>query len=753
VASEVANGITLCLLDSGGNETRVPLVDYDAGVWHTFVPGVGPGQAYGYRASGPYRPASGIRCNEAKLLLDPYCRAVTGGMRNRPSVLGYADGDPGTPSDLDSGPDVPHSLVVDTAYTWYQNVPIRRPYADTIIYEVHVKGFTIRHPGVPEELRGTYAGLGHEAAIEYLTGLGITAVELLPVHEFVPEGLLTDRGLTNYWGYNTIGFFAPSQRYSAAVRAGQPGGQVAEFKDMVDALHAAGLEVIIDVVFNHTAEGNQLGPTLSFRGLDNPAYYRLVNDDPRAYFDTTGTGNSLNAGHPRTLQLIMDSLRYWLNEMHVDGFRFDLAATLARQEGGFDGTSAFFDLISQDPVVSRAKLIAEPWDVGQMDSYDLGRFPPLWSEWNGRYRDSMRDFWRSRPIGLGEFATRFAGSSDLYGWDRRRPTSSVNLITVHDGFTLRDLVSYDGKHNEANGESNHDGTGENRSWNCGAEGPTDDPAVLALRGRQSRAMLATLLLSSGIPMLLGGDEIGRTQQGNNNAYCQDNEISWFDWSGADTDLFAFTKRLIALRSHHPVFRRRRFLTGADAKELGWFTPAGTAMTGADWNDASALAVTVYLDGSDSPDRAADGSLLIDDDFLILVNAWWEPLTFTIPVTRPPQDAAQRTWLPELDTYAGTTGAIGTTDDSDTAGNAPDSSDTPSVTSTSGTIDDSGTTSASGITGDTDPFGISSPTGNTGPAGQPAGAGAAGGAGPGAVHSGDQLTAAPRSVTVLRAPRA
>jgi isoamylase len=519
-------------------------------------------------------------------------------------------------------------------------------------YETHVKGFTMKHPEVPEELRGTYAGLGHEAATGYLTDLGITAVELLPVHEFVPEGLLTDRGLTNYWGYNTIGFFAPSHRYSAAVRAGQPGGQVGEFKAMVDALHGAGLEVILDVVFNHSAEGNQLGPTLCFRGLDNPVYYRLDNDDARFYFDTTGTGNSLNAGHPRTLQLMMDSLRYWLTEMHVDGFRFDLAATLARQEGGFDNTSAFFDMVSQDPVVSQAKLIAEPWDVGQLDSYDLGRFPPLWSEWNGKYRDSMRDFWRSRPVGLGEFASRFAGSSDLYGWDRRRPTASVNLITVHDGFTLHDLVSYDGKHNEANGEDNHDGTDDNRSWNCGAEGPSSDPGVLALRARQTRAMLSTLLLSSGIPMLLGGDEVGRTQQGNNNAYCQDNEICWYDWSSADTDLLAFTRRLMALRARHPVFRRRRFLTGADAKELGWFTPVGTPMTDADWNDDSSLSLGIYLDGSDSPDRAADGSLLLDDDFYLLVNGYWEPLTFTIPAVRTPSDGAAESWRVEISTYDG-----------------------------------------------------------------------------------------------------
>jgi glycogen operon protein len=476
--------------------------------------------------------------------------------------------------------------------------------------------------------------------------LGVTAVELLPVHQSVPESFLPQRGLTNYWGYNTIGYFAPHNGYSAAVRAGVPGGQVAEFKAMVNALHGAGLEVILDVVFNHTCEAGPQGPTLCFRGLDNPAYYRLEPGDPGRYVDTTGCGNSLNAGDPMTLQLIMDSLRYWITEMHVDGYRFDLAPTLARQDGGFDQVSAFFDLVAQDPVVSQAKLIAEPWDVGQMDSYDLGRFPPLWREWNGKYRDTMRDFWRSHPVGIGEFATRFAGSSDLYGGSgRRRPTASVNLITVHDGFTLRDLVSYDSKHNEANGESNRDGTDDNRSWNCGAEGPTDDPAILALRERQSRAVLTTLLLSFGVPMLLGGDEFGRTQQGNNNAYCQDNEITWFDWSATDSGLLAFTRRLVAFRKQHPVFRRRRFLAGKEAAELAWFTFAGTPMTGADWANPGALSVAIYLDGSDDPDLAQDGTPLLDDDFLVLVNAWWEPLDFVIP---PVRDGL--TWRTEIDSY-------------------------------------------------------------------------------------------------------
>ncbi|MGO8884454.1 MAG: glycogen debranching protein GlgX [Streptosporangiaceae bacterium] len=647
VSSAVADGMLLCLFDEGGTETQIPLRDYDAGAWHAFVPGIGAGQAYGYRATGPYDPARGVRCNPAKLLLDPYARAIAGSVSFGPDLFGYAAEDSDAPSDADSAASVPRSLVVaPDNYSWRDGAQPQRRFSDTIIYELHVKGFTMAHPQIPPELRGTYAGLGHEAAIAHLVDLGITAVELLPVHESVPESFLVQRGLTNYWGYNTIGYFAPHQGYSAAVRAGKPGRQVEEFKAMVDALHAAGLEVLLDVVFNHTAEADQLGPTLCFRGLDNPGYYRLETEDPSRYVDTTGCGNSLNAGDPVTLQLMMDSLRYWLTQMHVDGFRFDLATTLGRQDGSFAAVSAFFDMVSQDPVVSRAKLIAEPWDVGQMDSYDLGRFPPLWREWNGKYRDTMRDFWRSHPVGLGEFATRFCGSSDLYAGEHRRPTASVNLITVHDGFTLRDLVSYDDKHNEANGESNRDGTSDNRSWNCGAEGPTDDPAILALRERQSRAMLTTLLLSFGVPMLLGGDEIGRTQQGNNNAYCQDNEIAWVDWSQPDTALRDFTRQLVAFRKQHPVFRRRRFLDGAEASQLRWFTPGGAEMTAGDWSDESALAIGLYLDGSDDPDRAADGTLLADDDFLVLVNAWWEPLGFTIPATR---DGAR--WRTELDTHA------------------------------------------------------------------------------------------------------
>jgi isoamylase len=646
VASGVAEGVEVCLLDEGGGQTRVRLPDYDDGVWHGFVPGAGHGQAYGYRVHGPWDPRRGVRCNPAKLLLDPYARAVHGQVAFGPEVYDYDVANADAPSALDSAGHVPVSLVVDEAFGWGDDAPPRRDYADTVFYEVHVKGFTMRHPGVPEELRGSYAGLGHEAAIEHLTSLGVTAVELLPVHQYVPDYRLLQQGLTNYWGYQTIGYFAPHLAYSAAARSGQAGAQVAEFKAMVRALHRAGLEVILDVVFNHTAEGGPGGPALCFRGLDNAAYYRLDAGDPSRYYDTTGTGNTLNAGNPVALRLIMDSLRYWLTEMHVDGFRFDLAAALARQEGGFSSLSAFFDLVAQDPVVSQAKLVAEPWDVGQLDSYDLGRFPTQWHEWNGRYRDTMRDFWRSHKIGgLGQFATRFAGSSDLYGANRRRPTASVNLITVHDGFTLRDLVSYDAKHNEANGESNRDGTDDNRSWNCGAEGPTPDPGVLALRARQSRAMLTTLLLSFGVPLLLGGDELGRTQGGNNNAYCQDNETSWFDWSAVDSDLLEFTRRLLAFRRAHPVFRRRRFLTGAEASELCWYTPAGTRMTEADWADPNALALGIYLDGSDDPDAGPDGRPLLDDDFLVLVNAWWEPIQFAIPVTR-----AGTRWQDEIDSY-------------------------------------------------------------------------------------------------------
>jgi glycogen operon protein len=653
VFSGIADGVTLCLFDEAGTERQLQLEEQDAGIWHGFAPGVGPGQRYGYRVSGPYVPALGLRCNSNKLLLDPYARAMDGDITWGEEVLGYLPGDPDSFNAKDSAPFVPRSLVVGDEFDWGADAPPAIPYSDTVVYETHVKGFTHLHPGVAEELRGTYAGLASKAALHYLTSLGVTAVELLPVHQHLDDGYLRSKGLDNYWGYSTLGFFAPHAAYSAEVRAGRAGGQVNEFKGMVKALHSAGLEVILDVVFNHTAEGNHLGPTLSFRGFDNPAYYRLVGENPRYYFDTTGTGNSLNPDDPTCLRLIMDSLRHWITEMHVDGFRFDLAVALAREHGGFDRVSAFFDLVSQDPVVSQVKLIAEPWDVGQPDSYDVGRFPALWSEWNGRYRDTVRDFWRGLAGTLPDLATRLTGSADLYGPSRRRPNASINFVTCHDGFTLRDLVSYDHKHNEANGESNNDGTDDNRSWNCGAEGPTDDAAVLALRGRQSRALLSTLLLSLGVPMLLGGDEMGRTQRGNNNSYCQDNEISWFDWGTMDEDLVAFTRALIATRRRHPVLRRRRYASGTLRDNIEWFTPAGSAMNDSDWGAGWTRSVMAYLDGTHDPDRDDRGRPILDDDLLVVVNGWWEPLTFTLP-----DRGTARAWQREVDSFTGEAVAVG-----------------------------------------------------------------------------------------------
>jgi glycogen operon protein len=638
--------VTLCLFHGDGTETQLALPERDGDIWHGFVPGVTSGQAYGFRVSGPYDRARGQRYNPAKLLLDPYARAINGDVRFGPELLDYAMDNTDAPSPLDSAGHMPRSLVTAPASKPVSPGP-GHALADTILYEVHVRGFTAGHPGVPAELRGTYAGLAHEAALQHLVDLGVTAVELLPVHHNVPESFLVERGLTNYWGYNTIGFFAPHAAYSAAVRAGQPGGQVDEFRNMVDALHAAGLEVVLDVVFNHTAEGGAGGPTFCHRGLDNGAYYRLDAADPSRYVDTTGCGNSLNTADATTLRLIMDSLRYWVSEMGVDGFRFDLAPTLGREHGDFDPFSAFFDVVGQDPIVSQVKLIAEPWDVGRMDSYDIGRFPPLWSEWNGRFRDTVRDWWRSRDGLLPDFATRLCGSADIY--DRpdegRRPSASVNFVTVHDGFTLNDLVSYNGKHNEANTENNRDGTDDNRSWNCGAEGPTADAEVNALRARQKRAFLVTQLLSAGVPLLLGGDEIGRTQQGNNNAYCQDNEITWFDWSTVDSELLRFTKDVIALRRRHRAFRRRRYLTGKDAADLRWFTPAGAEMTSADWADPLARSVALFIDGATDPDIGRDGTPMEDDDFILLVNAWWEPLAFQLPA-----DVATRQWEIVCDSF-------------------------------------------------------------------------------------------------------
>ncbi len=623
--------VTLCLFDRDGTESRVQLPDRDGDVWHGFVPGVRAGQAYGYRVDGPFDPARGLRYNPAKLLLDPYARAIAGDVWYGPEVLGHAVENPWAPSSLDSAAHVPRSLVIGDTSVPAASRP-RYDFSQTVLYEVHVRGFTATHPDIPPPLRGTYAGLAHDAAVDHLVNLGVTAVELLPVHHSVPEQFLLERGLTNYWGYNTIGFFAPHAGYSAAVRAGLPGGQVEEFCAMVNRLHGAGLEVVLDVVFNHTAEGGAGGPTLCHRGLDNRAYYRLDPADPSRYVDTTGTGNAINADRPVALQMIMDSLRYWVSEMGVDGFRFDLATTLGRERGDFDPFAVFFASVAQDPVISRVKLIAEPWDVGRFDSYELGRFPPLWSEWNGRFRDTVRDFWRSHDGLLGDFASRLCGSADLYGnrEEGRRPSASINFVTVHDGFTLADLVSYNDKHNDANLEGNNDGSNDNRSWNCGEEGKTAEPDVLTLRARQQRVFLVTLMLSAGVPMLLGGDELGRTQRGNNNAYCQDNEISWFDWTGVDRQLLSFTTDLIALRRSHPVFRRRRFLTGAAAGDLRWFTPSGGDMTERDWADPLARSVALLVDGSVDPDCGEDGTPLLDDLFLFLINSWWEAMTFTLP---------------------------------------------------------------------------------------------------------------------------
>ena len=650
--SSVAERVELCLFDDAGAEDRVTLHEMDGFVWHGYLPGVGPGQRYGYRVYGPYHPAAGHRCNPAKLLLDPYAKAIDGSVAWGSAVFSYEFGMPEKRNDQDSAPHVPRSVVVNPYFDWAADRPPGMPYHESVIYEAHVRGLTMRHPGVPEAERGTYLGMSHPAVIEHLQGLGVTAVELMPVHQFVTDAFLSERGLGNYWGYNTIGFFAPHNAYAFA---GTRGEQVQEFKSMVRALHEAGIEVILDVVYNHTAEGNHLGPTLSLRGIDNAAYYRLVDDDPAYYYDTTGTGNSLLMQHPHVLQLIMDSLRYWVLEMHVDGFRFDLAAALARQFHEVDRLSAFFDLVQQDPVVSQVKLIAEPWDVGE-GGYQVGNFPPLWSEWNGKYRDTVRDLWRGEPATLPEFAFRFTGSSDLYADDGRHPVASVNFITCHDGFTLTDLVSYNDKHNEANGEGGRDGSDDNRSWNCGTEGPTDDPGIGELRLRQECNFLATLLLSQGVPMLLAGDELGRTQQGNNNAYCQDNDISWVQWppaaageaplGGADPGpgtagvLLDFTRRLITLRRDHPVFRRRRYLRGRPLRgggdqlgDVAWFTPGGEEMTDQDWDAGFAQSLTVFLNGDSITEADRRGQPIRDDSFLLLFNASPRELEFSLPTAR------------------------------------------------------------------------------------------------------------------------
>ena len=635
--SEVAERVELCLFDADGTESRLPVTEVDAFVWHCYLPQVQPGQRYGYRVHGPWDPAQGLRCNPHKLLLDPYAKATAGEIDWDQSVFGYTFGDEDSRNDDDSASHMTLGVVINPFFDWEGDRALRYPYNESVIYEAHVKGMTQQHPDVPEELRGTYAGLAHPAITEHLTALGVTAIELMPVHQFVQDSTLLDKGLRNYWGYNTLAFLAPHAGYAAAGGPGQLGQQVQEFKAMVKAMHAAGIEVILDVVYNHTAEGNHMGPMLSMRGIDNCAYYRLVEDDQKFYMDYTGTGNSLNVGNPHALQLIMDSLRYWVTEMHVDGFRFDLASTLAREFYEVDRLAAFFELVQQDPVVSQVKLIAEPWDIGP-GGYQVGGFPPQWTEWNGAYRDVVRDFWRGEPA-LGEFASRVAGSSDLYEQSGRRPVASINFITAHDGFTMRDLVSYNDKHNEANGEDNNDGESHNRSWNHGVEGPTDDPEVRALRARDQRNLLATLLLSQGVPMLLHGDEMGRTQDGNNNTYAQDSEIAWMDWEDADKPLVDFTAAVIRLRHDHPTFRRKRFFTGTTVRvgepgeerlnDIVWLHLDGEPMEDGDWDGEGDQSIGMYLNGNGISGRDERGERIVDDHFLLYFNADG-PAEITLP---------------------------------------------------------------------------------------------------------------------------
>jgi glycogen operon protein len=631
--SEVAERVELCLFDEAGNEERYALPEETAYLHHGYLRGVGPGKRYGYRVTGPFDPPAGHRCDPSKLLLDPYGKAVEGEVRWEDSL--YDAPTAGGAAPPDSAPVMPRSVVISPFFDWGNDRRPETPWHNTVVYEMHVKGFTAAHPDVPPELRGTYAGLASDGAVGHIKSLGVTAVELQPVHQFVHDRELVERGLRNYWGYNSICYLAPHNEYSAA---GDRGQQVQEFKQLVKTLHGAGIEVILDVVYNHTAEGNQEGPTLSFKGIDNAAYYRLDSEDRSRYVDYTGTGNTLNARHPHVLQLLMDSLRYWVLEMHVDGFRFDLAATLARTLHDVDRLSAFFDIIQQDPVISQVKLIAEPWDVGE-GGYQVGNFPPLWSEWNGKYRDCIRDYWRGTERTLPEMAFRLMGSSDLYGHTGRKPWASVNFVTCHDGFTLTDLVSYNEKHNAANGEDNRDGTDSNNSWNCGVEGPTGDPAVNALRARQKRNLLATLFLSQGVPMLLSGDEIGRTQQGNNNAYCQDNEVSWLDWERADQDLLRFTRKLGALRRDHGAFRRRTWFRsgtplGQDSDEIAWFTPDGTMMTEGDWEADFAKSIAVRLTGKAPTTNGGRGTDVDGgppgEQFYLVFNAYWDPIGFVLP---------------------------------------------------------------------------------------------------------------------------
>ncbi len=632
--SEAAEKVELCLFDDEGVETRVELTEVDAYVWHAYLPQILPGQRYGYRVHGGYEPKAGKRANPNKLLLDPYAKATEGAIDWHPSLFAYEFGDPESRNDEDSAGHMMFGVVVNPFFDWAGDRRLGTPYSQTIIYEAHVKGLTRLHPDIPEEIRGSYSAIAHPAVIEHLQRLGVSAIELMPVHQFVDDKVLQDKGLSNYWGYNTIAFFAPHNGYASS---DQPGQQVQEFKGMVRALHAAGIEVILDVVYNHTAEGNHLGPTLSFRGIDNAAYYRLVDDDPRYYTDYTGTGNSFNVRHPHSLQLIMDSLRYWVTEMHVDGFRFDLASTLAREFYDVDRLATFFELVQQDPVVSQVKLIAEPWDVGP-GGYQVGNFPPQWTEWNGKYRDTVRDFWRGEPATLGEFASRITGSEDLYEHSGRRPVASINFVTAHDGFTLADLVSYNEKHNEANGEDNNDGESHNRSDNCGVEGPTDDPAVLVLRARQQRNFLTTLLLSQGVPMILHGDELGRSQGGNNNSYAQDSEISWVHWDHADGPLIEFTAAIARLRKEHPTFRRSRFFHGKPVRraegeplpDIVWLRPDGSAMAPEDWGSGFGKAVGVYLNGDGIRGRDPRGERIIDRHFIMVFNAHDAPLDFSLP---------------------------------------------------------------------------------------------------------------------------
>ena len=652
--SENATGVELCLYDDRdeNRETnRIAITEQTDSCWHIYLQGAKPGLRYGYRVHGPYDPNNGQRFNPAKLLVDPYAKSIDGFLRWDDALFGYTVGHPDedlSRDDRDSAPFVPKSVVVDPYFDWRNDSQLRIPWHETIIYELHVKGFTMLHPEIPEDLRGTYAGLAHPAAIQHLTKLGITSVELMPIHHSVDDRHLLKRGLSNYWGYNSLGFFAPDARFSAA---GSAGDQVAEFKNMVRTLHGAGLEVILDVVYNHTAEGNHLGPTVCFRGIDNTAYYRGVEGQPRYYMDYTGCGNTLNMRHPRALQLLMDSLRYWVIEMHVDGFRFDLAAALARELHEVDRLGAFFDIIHQDPTLSQVKLIAEPWDLGE-GGYQVGNFPVLWSEWNGRYRDCVRDYWRGSDQSLAEFASRLTGSSDLYESSGRRPYASINFLTAHDGFTLTDLVSYNERHNEKNGEENRDGEPNNRSWNCEFEGPTEDPKVNLLRVRQKRNFIATLFLSLGVPMLLGGDEFGRSQRGNNNAYCQDNEISWLDWDNVDTEQLEFTRKIIEFYKQHPVFRRRRWfqgrsIRGNDVSDLAWFRPDGEQMSDEDWGASFAKSLGVFISGDEIPSLDAAGRRIQDDSFYVIFNAHWEPVEFTLPSDRWGQG-----WNRVLDTSNG-----------------------------------------------------------------------------------------------------